>query len=145
MIHMEMTTIIERPLTDVFAFVADFATLPRYDRWVESVEKTSSGPIGVDTTWTHQRVQGRRRITAPIRLVEYQPSERLAMVSGSAGFDVRSMMVFRSLGDARTEFTETLEMRLSGFPRLLEPFIRRQVGPQSQEVHVRLKQILEAD
>jgi hypothetical protein len=39
---------------------------------------------------------------------------------------------------------EVLEMRLSGFVRLFEPMIRRQLPKQSAEVHQRLKEVLEA-
>jgi uncharacterized membrane protein len=68
-IEAELATVIERPVHDVFAYVVDFTNLPAYDRWVESVSRTSDGPIGVGSTWTHRRVQGRRRFDAPIELV----------------------------------------------------------------------------
>ena len=144
MIRTEVVTVIDRPVDEVFAFVADFTTLPQYDRWVESVERVDDGPIGVGSAWTHRRTQGRRRIDAPIELVEYRSPRSFAMVSGSPGFEVRSSMTFEAIDPATTKVTELLEMRLSGLPRLFEPMIRRQVPGQGEEVHRQLKRVLEA-
>ena len=143
MIRTEIVTVIDRPAEEVFAFAADFRNLPRYDRWVESCEQTSDGPIGAGSTWTHRRVQGRRHFDAPIRMTDYAPPKQFVMVSGTRGFDVRSTMTFQPLDDHRTQVTEVLEMRLSGLPRLVEPLIRRQVPGQGRQVHERLKEVLE--
>jgi hypothetical protein len=59
------------------------------------------------------------------------------------GFDVRSTMTFEPDGEAATRATEVLEMRLSGFVRLFEPMIRRQVPGQAEEIQARLKEVLE--
>ena len=143
MIKAEHAVEIERPLHDVFLFVSDFATLPEYDRYVISVEKTSDGPVTEGSTWTHTRVQEKRRIVAPIKLIEYVPDQHFVMVSGSKGFDVRSTMTFAVSGTG-TKVSEILEMKLSGMVRLFEPFIRGQVPAQLLEVHNKLKHVLES-
>jgi uncharacterized membrane protein len=144
MIKAEHAVEIEKPLHDVFLFVGDFATLPRYDPYVVSVERTSDGPITEGSTWVHTRVQGKRRIVAPITMTEYVPDRKIAIASGSKGFDVRSTMIFARHG-VGTKVSEVLEMRLSGMMRLLEPLVRRQVQPQLLEVHGRLKKLLETN
>ena len=144
MIRSEYTTDIDRPVREVFSFLVDFTTLPRYDRYVQSAERTSSGQIGVGSTWTHTRVQGRRHIVAPITLLEYEADRRFVMQSGSQGFDVRSTVAVEPLGGDGTRIVEVLEMRLSGFVRLFEPMIARQVPKQGREVHEALKRVLES-
>jgi hypothetical protein len=67
----------------VFAYLSDFMNLPEYEPSVEHVRPTSTGPIGVGSTWTHIRRQGRRRLEAPIELVEWEPNRRLAIRSGA--------------------------------------------------------------
>lgn len=143
MIRTEITTVVSRPLAEVFAYVADFGTLPLYDPYVTSIERTSPGPVGVGSTWRHRRVQGRRSIDAPIEMVEYEPNRRLAIASGSKGFDVRSTQTFAACGEGPTQVAEALEMRPSGVVRLMEPIIGRQVPKQAAEVHRRLKEVLE--
>jgi hypothetical protein len=42
-----------------------------------------------------------------------------------------------------TRVTETLEMRVSGLLRLMEPLMRRQARRQEEEIHRRFNEILE--
>jgi len=144
MIRFQYAGVINRPVHEVFAYVSDFSTLPEYDRFVQSARKTSEGPIGVGTTWTHRRAQGRRSFDAPIRMEAFEPDRRFVMRSGSDGFDVTSTMSFEAAGEGGTRVEEVLEMRLSGFVRLLQPVISRQVPKQGAEVHRKLKEVLES-
>ena len=105
-IRTEIATVVNRPRNEVFSYVVDFSNLPQYDRYVETAEKTSEGPIAKGSTWTHRRVQGRRRFDAPIRLAEYEQDRRFVMVSGSNGFDVRSTMRFDAHGDKSNRMAE---------------------------------------
>jgi uncharacterized protein YndB with AHSA1/START domain len=143
MIRIELTTVVKRSLNEVFDYLVDFSNLPQYEPWVERVERTSAGPIRVGSTWTHVRRMGRRRITAPIDLVEYEPPHRLAIVSGSGGVSVRATQRFDPI-EGGTQVTELLEMTIRGPLRLLEPVIRRSALQQGHEVHRRFKEILES-
>jgi uncharacterized protein YndB with AHSA1/START domain len=143
MIRTELTTLVNRPPQAVFDYLADFANLPAYDRWVLEVTRTSDGPVGLGTTWTHVRRQGPQRIVAPIRMVEFESPRRFVMESGSGGFEVRSTMTFDASGDGATTVRELLEMRTRGLTRLFEPMIARQVPKQGAEVHERMKQVIE--
>ena len=144
MIRFENSVTVDRDPSTVFNFVVNFETLPKYDRYVISAQKTSTGPIGVGSTWTHIRTQGPQKIVAPIRLTEFDPPRRFVMESGSGGFEVRSTMTFEPSGDGVTKVTEVLEMKTKGLTRLFEPMIKRQVPKQGSEVHDRLKEVIEA-
>ncbi|MBU8865537.1 SRPBCC family protein [Paenarthrobacter aromaticivorans] len=144
MIRFENSVTVDRDPTIVFNFVVNFETLPKYDRYVISAQKTSTGPIGVGSTWTHIRTQGPQKIVAPITLTEFDPPRRFVMESGSGGFEVRSTMTFEPSGDGVTKVTEVLEMKTKGLTRLFEPMIKRQVPKQGSEVHDRLKEVIEA-
>lgn len=53
MLQFENTIRINRPLQEVYAFLADFENLPKWNYYVQKVEKTSPGPVQVGTTF-HQ-------------------------------------------------------------------------------------------
>ena len=144
MIRFENSVTVDRDPSTVFNFVVNFETLPKYDRYVISAQKTSTGPIRVGSTWTHIRTQGPQKIVAPIKLTEFDPPRRFVMESGSGGFEVRSTMTFEPSGDGVTKVTEVLEMKTKGLTRLFEPMIKRQVPKQGSEVHDRLKEVIEA-
>ncbi len=46
----ENTVTIQRPAEDVFAFLADFENIPRWNYAIAATKKTSPGPVGVGTT-----------------------------------------------------------------------------------------------
>ncbi len=142
MIRSELVTTVNRPIEVVFDYLADFSTLPAYEPAVESVQRTSDGPIAVGSTWTHTRRMGRRRVVAPIVLVEYERPSVLAIASDSGPIKVRARQVFETVGDG-TVVTETLEMKVSGPARLFEPLIRRQAEQSGQDAHAGFKTILE--
>jgi uncharacterized membrane protein len=52
-IKLRVTTVVNRPLEVVFAYLSDFMNLPEYEPWVEKVKATTAGPIGVGSTWHH--------------------------------------------------------------------------------------------
>jgi carbon monoxide dehydrogenase subunit G len=98
---------------EVFEYLANFDNLPEYEPWVQTVERSSDGPIRVGSTWTDVRRMGRRRISAPIELVEYEQNRRLALVSGSGGVNVRATQTFEPTEEG-TQVVELLEMTIRG-------------------------------
>ncbi|MGH2674491.1 MAG: SRPBCC family protein [Actinomycetota bacterium] len=142
MIRREVETFVNRPVQDVFAYLSDFDNIPRHDPWVEEVERTSSGPIQVGATWRHVRRMGRRRIEAPIELVEYEPNRRLTIVSVSGPISVKAAQTFESSGTG-TQVREVVEMSITGALKIMQPLIGRSVRKQAEETHRRFKENLE--
>jgi uncharacterized protein YndB with AHSA1/START domain len=74
----ENTVTIQRPADEVFAFLADFENIPRWNYAIEETRKASAGPVGVGTRYRQTR-------TVPSRSVEgfevtvFEPARRLAM------------------------------------------------------------------
>lgn len=49
------TVTIRRPTEEVFAFLADFENVPRWNYAIDTTRKTSPGPVGVGTTYRQTR------------------------------------------------------------------------------------------
>ena len=142
-ILIELSTVVACPVHVAFQYLANFENLPEHEPAVEKVTRTSMGPVGVGSTWTHVRRMGRRRIEAPITLVEYEPDRRLAILSDAEPVHVRALQVFESTSDGSTRVSETLEMRITGAARLFEPVIRVQARRQAVASHQGFKAVLE--
>jgi uncharacterized membrane protein len=142
MIRVRIQTSVARPVEEVFAYLSDFSNIPAYDPAVRSIRRTSDGPVGVGSTWTHIRTMGRRAFEAPITMTEFEPNRRLAIESGEGSIRVRAVQTFEPSA-AGTTVTEDLDMRIAGLARLAEPFIRRSIQKQAPEVHRRFKALLE--
>jgi uncharacterized protein YndB with AHSA1/START domain len=54
------TVTIRRPVEDVFAYLADFGNVLEWNHAIESTTKTSSGPVGVGSTYRQIRSEPSR-------------------------------------------------------------------------------------
>src|SRR5579884_1455448 len=82
MIKIERTITIHRPVEEVFAYVCDVEHGPHYLSGQREAHKTSSGPMGVGTTFATSGTWLRRGGTCEV--TEYQPNQRLAW-QGTSG------------------------------------------------------------
>lgn len=138
----QYTVTIRRPAEDVFAFVADGTTGPRWRSGVEDIALVSGSGLGAKYRQA-MRGPGGRRIEADYEIVGYEPPRHLA-------FQVVAGPV-RPHGDYRfeptpegTRVTFSLGVELSGIKRLvLARSVQREMdsGVQSLE---RLKELLES-
>ena len=141
-IRIEHEVAIRRPRADVFAFISDHDHRPAWTNGVARVKRTSSGPIGVGTTYS---VVGRsmgRRVESTYELTEYEPAVRFAGRLSSKLFTVEETYQFD--GD---EGVTTVRLTADATPgralRLLGPLLGVAVDRQIQGDHQRLKKILE--
>ena len=82
----ERSTLIERPVEDVFRFVSDPTNDPKWHPTVIKAEKTSDAPIGLGSTFTGIHDPHRQELATPPRpasfnrvtaeIVEFVPNER---------------------------------------------------------------------
>lgn len=110
---------INRPVEEVFDYVADVRNELQWNPTVISMEKVSADPVGLGTLFVGNYKQLGR---AAIEIVEYERPRRLALRAGwkrlafTGTFDLR--------GDAHeTEMRIHIEIEPSGFLRLLVPLM----------------------
>ena len=74
----ENTVTIQRPAEEVFAFLADFENVPRWNYAIEETRKVSPGPVGVGTRYRQTRsIPGRSE--EGFEVTVFEPGKRLAM------------------------------------------------------------------
>ena len=66
---------IRRPAEEVFAFLADFENIPRWNYAIEETKKASAGPVGVGTRYRQTRSVPARSVEAfEVTVFERLPS-----------------------------------------------------------------------
>lgn len=79
----ENTVTIQRPAEEVFAFLANFENIPRWNYAIEETKKASAGPVGVGTRYRQTRsVPGRS--AEGFEVTVFEPARRLA-IDGQIG------------------------------------------------------------
>ena len=78
MTTFDNTVTIHRPADDVFAFLADFENIPQWNYAIEETRKTSSGPVGIGTTYLQTRSVPRRQAEG-FEVTVFEPDRQLAI------------------------------------------------------------------
>lgn len=75
--RVEASTVIRRPIADVFAFAADPSKDPLWAAVVAQASQVSDGPLGIGTRFEQVlRLLG-RRLEITFEVTEYEPDRRL--------------------------------------------------------------------
>jgi uncharacterized protein YndB with AHSA1/START domain len=135
------TVMIRRPIEDVFAFLADFENVPKWNYAILETHKVSDGPVGVGTVYQQvrsvpSRSEERFEVTA------YNPPRQLEVQGQLGPFPSRLSYALDAVPDG-TRVSNSVELELRGPGRLLGrvavPRVRDAVAANLQK----LKELLE--
>src|SRR5713101_1325151 len=71
MINVEVSTVINRPLAEVFAFVTDFANHPQWENNFLEGKRLTPDPVGVGTIYECVLKVPGQRVVSTIEITEY--------------------------------------------------------------------------
>ena len=113
----QRSIVVGRPIDEVFAFVADGSTAPRWRPGVLDVEHVAGK--GVGEAWRQGvKCPGGRRVAADYEITEWDPPRSMAF-RATAG-PVRPTGSYRlATEDGGTRLTFSLQAELGGWKRLL--------------------------
>jgi uncharacterized protein YndB with AHSA1/START domain len=117
MATFENTVMIGRPIEEVFAFLADFENIPRWNYAIVETRKVSKGPVGVGTIYRQvrsvpSRSEERFEVTA------YDPPRQLEIQAQLGPFPSRLSYALDAVPEG-TRVTNSVELQLRGPGRLL--------------------------
>jgi uncharacterized protein YndB with AHSA1/START domain len=137
----ENTVIIRRPTAEVFAFLADFENVPRWNYAISETHKVSQGPVGVGTVYQQVRSVPSRSEEG-FEVTAYNPPRQLEIQGQLGPFPSRLAYALDAVPEG-TRVTNSVELELRGPGRLLGrvalPRVRDAVDANLQK----LKELLE--
>ena len=135
-------TVIRKPITEVFPFVADARNRPQWDDTVITEELTSPDPIGAGSTVrTRLRSMG-REYTYTWVVTEHSAPSRMTIQSVTG--PLPTTLDFVVTGDElATSVRFTVTGRPTGAMRLLQPLLARSTQRNLYRNFDRLRQLLE--
>jgi uncharacterized protein YndB with AHSA1/START domain len=138
----ENSLTIQRPIEDVFAFLADLENVPRWNYAIEATRKTSPGPVGVGTTYSQTRSVPRRSEEG-FEVTVFEPVSGLAIRGRIGPFRATVRYTLQPL-DGGTRLTNQVELEpVSGPLRLVAPVAAPRVRTAVAANLETLKRILE--
>ena len=143
MINIAVSTLINRPITEVFPFVADFANLPKWETDILEVKPLSSAPVGVGTAFQCVLKMPGRAAPSRFEITAYTANREVAFAGTAAGpAKPKGSFQFEPVGEG-TRVTARPQPELRGFFKLLEPLMAGYIKRQNEAHLANLKRLLE--
>jgi uncharacterized protein YndB with AHSA1/START domain len=144
-VRVKSSTVINRPVEKVFAYVTDFS---RYSEWIPEVKesrKTSTGPVGVGATeWEKQQIMYFWRGEGTSVVTEFEANRRIVFeVTSEVLPPFKSTYTFEPV-DGCTKVTWSHQYEPRGFLKLISPILPWFQTKTEADVNLRnLKRVLE--
>ncbi len=119
---------IERPVVDVFEFLADGENGSKWNSAVLAVRKISEGPVGVGTKYWMARQLANRRVENTYEVIEFESNKKLSIEikSGPTPFVYR--YTFEAV-EKRTNLSLMAEAEKEGLVEVLG--VKARLAPES--------------
>ncbi len=141
MINVEDSIVINRPVAEVFAFLADQHNTPQWQDGLLEVRRITEGAIGVGTKHTAVRKFLGRKLELTNEYVKYEPNRQITFTGdGSTRFEHSYFTEATSEG---TKVTSKMEMEPGGLLGLAEPLIAKSLKKDFRASLILLKSLLE--
>ena len=121
MINVEVSVVIHRPLPEVFAVLSSLENNLRWRTGMIAAEKTSTGPIGVGTTYRMINRFFGRRIEGEAVVTEYVLNQKYATVNKS-GLPIETRRTFEPVNGG-TRVTFAVKVERGGFFSVAKPIL----------------------
>jgi uncharacterized membrane protein len=138
MFTFENTIVIDQPVDEVFDFVSDLISIPKWNYYVQSVTPTSGDPGSEGATYH----QVRKNDEQDLRIARSEAGQVLVIESiPPSEPELRREMTFQADGN-RTRLLDKWQLDM-GVPRLLEPLAAKRAKSGVRENLGKLKTLLE--
>lgn len=137
------SVIVNRPVGEVFAYVADYRNDPRWRTEVREMRYTPDNNVGAGAHVTETSALFGRRVVTESLITAYEPNRRVDFESISGPYRVRGSRIFEPV-DGGTRVTCELEWLPSRrAAKLIAPLMGRSYQRSMDRYAERLRAILE--
>ena len=143
MYEVEGTVVINRPIEEVFAYLANPENASQWQGAVVEAKQTSEGPVGVGTTGKMTSQFLGRRGESTWEITEFELNKKATLKSTSGPVPYEQSATFESV-DEGTKVTLVAEFDIGGFYKLAEPLFTRMGHRQAEADFANLKDLVEA-
>ena len=142
MINLDFGALIDRPIKDVFAFVANPNNMSKWNSAVVSLEQVTPGDVGVGTKFKSVGEMMGRRIEGEMQVIAYEPDTKCGYQVNAGPMQVNLTLNFKTVGTG-TKISLNAQGNPGGIFKLAEPVMAGRVKAMMEENLARLKSVLE--
>jgi carbon monoxide dehydrogenase subunit G len=143
--RFDVTTVIDRPIDQVFAFLADGENDPKFSPRVQEIAKTTDGPPGVGTVYASTVKDAGMTTKRRFEITEFEPPTRVrwkeisknTVTAAEGGYDLQQE-------GAGTRVTLHNVLEGHGFGKLIAPLALRAARKDADRFGSSIKAAVEA-
>jgi uncharacterized protein YndB with AHSA1/START domain len=143
MARVEGEMMIQRPVEEVFDFVADERNEPRYNPRMLDVARISDGPIGLGTRFRAELKTMGRTMPMTIEFTAYERPWRLASLTRSSMMETEGALTFETVSGG-TRMRWSWDVRPRGVLGLMTPIVGAIGRREERSIWCSLKRFLES-
>ena len=142
MINVDLGTLVDKPMKDVFAFVANPNNMSKWNSAVVSLEQITPGEVGVGTRFKSTGELMGRKIEGEMQVTAYEPETKCGFQVNAGPMQVNITITLKTVGTG-TKLSLNAQGNPAGFFKLAEPVMQGRVKSMMEENLERLKSVLE--
>lgn len=144
--QFEATVEIDRPVAEVFAFLADGGNDPKFSPRVQHIEKTTEGPTAVGTVYRSTVKDAGLTTRREFRITEFVPDKKIRWAEQSKNLvtAVEGGYDFDATDDGRTRLRIFNVLEGHGFGKLVAGFALGAARKDAPHFAERIKTAVEA-
>jgi len=142
MINLDLGVLIDCPVKDVFAFVADPNNMAQWNSAVISLQQVTPGAVGVGAKFKSVGEALGRRIEGELQVIAYEPDTKCGFQLNAGPMQLKLTITFKTVGTG-TKVSLNGEGNPGGIFKLAEGVMAGQMKTMMEANLARLKSVLE--
>jgi len=142
MINLDFGTLVDKPVKDVFAFVADPNNMSKWNSAVVSLQQITPGDVGVGTKFKSVGELMGRRMEGEMQVMAYEPDTKCGYQVNAGPMQMNLTLTFKTVGTG-TKISLNVQGNPAGVFKLAEGVMAGRVKSLMEENFARLKTQLE--
>ena len=142
MINLDIGTLIDKPVKDVFAFITNPANMSKWNSAVVSMEQITPGAVGLGTKFKNVGEMMGRRIEGEMQVIAFEPDSKYGFQMNAGPVQVNVTLNFKTVGTG-TKLSLNAQGNPGGLFKLAEPVMQGRVKSMMEENLARLKSVME--
>jgi carbon monoxide dehydrogenase subunit G len=142
MINLDLGTLIDKPVKDVFAFVTNPNNMSKWNSAVVSMEQITPGAIGMGTKFKNVGEMLGRRIEGEMQVITFEQDSKYGFQMNAGPMQVNVNLTFKTVGTG-TKLSLNAQGNPAGVFKLAEGVMQGRVKSMMEENLARLKSQLE--
>lgn len=143
MINLELGTLIDKPIKDVFTFVSNPNNMSKWNSAVVSIQQVTPGAVGVGTKFKTVGEAMGRRLEGEMQVQSFEPDNKCGFQLQAGPMQMNLSMSFKTVGTG-TKLNLNVQGNPAGVFKLAEGLMTGQVKSLMEGNLTKLKSVLES-